>query len=391
MSSVRQKRLARAKKRVKRAFNTKPVLAGPPDKALAIAIFALLFFGVMAVFSASAPEGAEHYNNFAYFFIKHIIAVILGLVLFVFAYTMDYRLWKKFVYPITGIVTLLIIFTLIPGIGKSAYGSSRWLAGIPLQPSEFCKFATILLVSTAIVESKRIIDSKMIGRLALVFLMIVILLAQPNLSNAVILGLIAFSLLLVGGASFRFLSLCASGVGALGLLIFVRPYQLERLKGWLDPWADPQGAGYNLIQSLYAIGSGGFFGVGYGNSRQKLFWLPFSHTDFIFAVIAEELGFIGCIILIGIFLTLLQRGFYIANKCPDPFGKLLAFGITFSIIFQAFINIGVAVGVIPVTGVTLPLVSYGGTSVVLTLFMLGILLNISRKRINPINLHERAR
>ncbi len=389
--SSRKKRLARAERRVKRAFNTKSVLLGPPDKILALTIFALLFFGIMAVFSAGAPEGAELYGNVAYFLIKHMIAIAVGLVFFIFAYIVDYRFWKKFVKPITYVVIGFLIATLIPGVGKTIYGSSRWLTGIPLQPSEFCKFATILLVSSAIVESKKIIEPKMLEHLGLIILMIVILLIQPNLSNAVILGLITFTLLLAGGVSFRLLTISSIGAGIIGMLIFLKPYQLERLKGWVDPWADPQGAGYNLIQSLYAIGSGGFFGVGYGNSRQKLFWLPFSHTDFIFAVIAEELGFIGCIVLIGLFLTLLQRGFFIANRCSDTFGKLLAFGIIFSISFQAFINIAVAVGVIPITGVTLPLISHGGTSVVLTLFMLGILLNISRKRIRSINLHERLR
>ncbi len=383
--SSKRKRLARVERRVKRAFNTKSVVLGAPDKILAAVIIALIIFGVMAVFSAGAPEGSELYGNVAYFLIKHTIAITVGLVFFTFAYIADYRFWKKLVMPITWVVIALIVATLIPGMGKTIYGSSRWLAGIPLQPSEFCKFATILLVSSALVESKNILETKMLKHLGLIILMIVILLMQPNLSNAVILSLITFALLLAGGASFRLLAFSSIGVGGLGLLMFVKPYQLTRIHGWLNPWADPQGSGYNLIQSIYAIGSGGLFGVGYGNSRQKLFWLPFSHTDFIFAVIAEEFGFIGCIILIGLFLALLQRGFYIANRCSDLFGKLLAFGITFAIIFQAFINIGVAVGVVPVTGVTLPLISHGGTSVVLTLFMLGILMNISRKRIRRIH------
>lgn len=389
--SFRKKRLARTERRVKRAFNPKSVVLGPPDKILSAVIIALLFFGIMAVFSAGAPEGADLYGNPAYFIIKHSIAIIVGLFFFIFAYIIDYRFWKKFVKPVTYIIIAFVGATLIPGIGKTIYGSSRWLAGIPLQPSEFCKFATILLVSSALVDSKKITDPKMMEHLGLILVMIIILLNQPNLSNAVILGLITFILLLAGGISFRLLAFSAIGIGSLGLWIFIKPYQLSRLEGWINPWADPQGIGYNLIQSLYAIGSGGFLGVGYGNSRQKLFWLPFSHTDFIFAVIAEELGFLGCIILIGLFLALLQRGFYIANRCPDLFGKLLAIGITFSIIIQAFINIGVAVGVVPVTGVTLPLISHGGTSVVLTLFMLGILLNISRKRIRSINSQVRTR
>jgi cell division protein FtsW len=163
---------------------------------------------------------------------------------------------------------------------------------------------------------------------------------------------------------------------------------MKRVTGWLHPWADPQGTGYNLIQSWYAIASGGIFGVGFGNSKQKLFWLPFRHTDFIFAVIAEELGMIGCIVLIGLFLALFHRGFLVANRCEDQFGRLVAFGLTFSLGIQTFINIAVATGVMPVTGVTLPLISYGGSSVVVTMTILGILLNISRKRIRKIQSGE---
>jgi len=384
--SSKRKRIARIEKRVKRAFDSKSVLFGSPDGFLLVVIGALMLFGVMAIFSAGAPEGAELYGNVAYFLIKHIIAIGVGIVLLIFAFVADYRYWKKFVMPVTYVIIAFLVATLIPGLGKTIYGSSRWLAGIPLQPSEFCKFAAIILVSSALVESRNIFESKMLKHLGLIILMILILLAQPNLSIAVILGLITFAMLLVGGTSFRFLGFTSFIVGSIGLIAFMKPYQLSRIKGWIDPWADPQGIGYNLIQSFYAIGSGGLFGVGYGNSRQKLFWLPFSHTDFIFAVIAEELGFIGCFVLIGLFLALLYRGFYIANKCPDKFGKLLAFGITFSIVLQAFINISVTTGVLPVTGVTLPLISHGGTSVVLTLFMLGILLNISRKRIRTINI-----
>ncbi|OGI00410.1 MAG: cell division protein FtsW [Candidatus Melainabacteria bacterium GWF2_37_15] len=348
-------------------------------------IGALVVFGMLAVFSAGAPEGADVYGNTSYFLIKHTIALVIGAGLLLFAYVVDYHYWKKIAKPFAYVVTALIIATLIPGLGKTIYGSSRWLAGLPIQPSELCKFSVVTLVSSALVEAKTIFNSKMLKHLFIVGVMIFVLLIQPNLSNAAILFALTLALLLAGGVSFRLIGLISlPGVVAV-LLKFMQPYQLARIKGWLDPWADPQVTGYNLIQSYYAIGSGGFFGVGYGNSRQKLFWLPFSQTDFIFAVIAEELGFIGCLVLVGLFVALLIRGLIIAKRCSDSFGTLLAFGITFVIALQAFINIGVAVGVLPVTGVTLPLISYGGTSVVLTLFMLGVLLNISRKRVRAIN------
>jgi len=383
--SLRKKRLARAERHIKRAFKSSSVMLGPPDKVLFFVICALLAFGLLAVFSAGAPEGVDVYGNPSYFLVKHLIASGIGLVVMFLAYVIDYRFWRKIVEPLSYIVILLLVATLVPGIGKTIYGSSRWLVGIPLQPSELCKFTAVLLLSSALVESRRLFDAKMLWHIVLVFVMIGVLLMQPNLSNAAMLLAIMLAMLLAGGVSFRLIGLVVAPVILFGLWKSMHSYQLARIKGWLDPWADPQVTGYNLIQSYYAIGSGGLFGVGYGNSRQKLFWLPFSQTDFIFAVIAEELGFIGCFILIGLFFLLFLRGFSIAKSCTDSFGRLLALGITFAITIQAVINIGVTVGVLPVTGVTLPLISHGGTSVVLTLFMLGILLNISRKRVRLLN------
>ncbi len=363
-------------------------VAGAPDKMLIIIIACLVIFGIMAIFSAGAPEGSEVYNNPFYFPLKHICAVILGTIFLAITSIINYKVWKPWTMPIAIAVTLLTAATLIPGIGRTDYGSSRWLMGLPIQPSEFTKIATIMLVASAITNSKSLFSRKMLEHLLIVGVMIVIVLKQPNLSIAVILTMITVTLLLVGGASFRLIS--GVGLSSVGLLMIfglnnlMHGYQMKRITGWLDPWSDPQGIGYNIIQSLYAIGSGGLFGVGYGESRQKLFWLPFCYTDFIFAVICEEFGFIGSFMLIGLFLAFIYRGFYIANKCINQFGKLLAFGITFAIAVQAFINIAVATGVFPVTGVTLPLISHGGTSIVITMGMLGILLNISRKRVKNV-------
>lgn len=382
--SIRRQRLARAERRIKRAFKRQSVVLGAPDRVLIFIISALALFGLVAVFSAGAPEGQDLYGNPSYFMIKHLIAMVIGTGFLIFAYIVDYRYWKKIVEPVTFICIGLLVATLIPGIGKTIYGSSRWLIGIPLQPSELCKFATILLVSSALVDSRSTFDPKMLKHLGFVGVMIIILLIQPNLSNAVILFGITTALLLVGGVSFRLMTTIFTFAGLAVVWKFLQPYQFKRIKGWIDPWADPQGIGYNLIQSYYAIGSGGLFGAGYGNSRQKLFWLPFSQTDFIFAVIAEELGFFGCLVLIGLFIALLIRGLRIGKCACNMFGKLMAYGITLVIAGQALINIGVTVGVLPVTGVTLPLISHGGTSVVLTMFMLGVLLNISRKRIRTI-------
>jgi cell division protein FtsW len=219
--------------------------------------------------------------------------------------------------------------------------------------------------------------------LALVGMMILLIYQQPNLSVSMILGFMTLMMLFIGGIP---LSVYLMTLPLLGYILFHKimdtPYQKRRIVGWLNPWADPQDAGYNLIQSYYAIGSGGLFGVGLGHSIQKLYYLPFQYTDFIFAVICEELGLIGAIIVLGLFAIVGWRGFSIAFGCPSNFGQMLAFGITGVILLQAIINISVTVGLMPVTGVTLPLISYGGTSMVITLAMIGVLLNISRYRLN---------
>ena len=382
--STRRKRLARVERRVNRAIKHKSLLIGPPDGVLILIICALVFFGIIAVLSAGAPEGADVYKNPFYFLIKHLIALTMGIVAFIAAYKIDYKTWRRIAEPVAYVVIVLIAATLVPGLGRTEYGSSRWLVGLPIQPSELCKFAAIILLSSALVDAKTVFDAKMLRHLGFILVMVVILLLQPNLSIAAILFFVTVIMLLSGGVSFRLLGLISLPGVAVALWKFMQPYQMTRIKSWLDPWADPQNAGYNLIQSYYAIGSGGVFGVGYGNSHQKLFWLPFSQTDFIFSVIAEELGFIGCLVLIGLFMMLFVRGLHISRNAPDYFGSLLALGITITIVMQALINIGVTTGVLPVTGVTLPLISHGGTSVVVSLFMLGVLLNISRKRIRSL-------
>lgn len=355
-----------------------------PDKPLMLIIAALVLFGSMAIFSAGAPEGLEFNNNPAYFLIKHLMFLTLGLAALVFMTNYDYRKLKPWAIPFT-IGTILLIGATYTGMGRTSYGSSRWLMGLPIQPSELAKISSILILATAIPESKTLFSKKMLKCLGLVGIMIILILKQPNLSIALIVTFMTAMMLGLGGISKKFLGLMAiPGSFLVYHNILSNKYQLERITGWINPWADPRDTGYNLIQSWYAIGSGGLWGVGFGNSKQKLFWLPFRHTDFIFAVIAEEFGLIGCAVLIAIFLYFVQRGFLIASRCSDPFGKLVASGITYSITIQAFINIGVATGILPVTGVTLPLISYGGSSVVVTMIMLGILLNISRKRIKKI-------
>lgn len=363
-----------------------------PDNTLFMLIVTLALFGIAAVFSAGAPEGAEDFNNPAYYFIKQTIFMFVGFLVMFYFSKKDYKKYKQWAFPFALFTIFLIGLTYIPGLGTTSNGSTRWLSFIPflqVQPSEFAKISVILLMASALTNAKNILNKKLIKSLALVGIMIVLILKQPNLSVSMVVAAITGFMLFVGGVSELLLTGGLLGMGFLAYNnIMHNEYQLKRITGWLDPWKDLQDTGYNLVQSWYAIASGGLLGVGFGNSKQKLFYLPFRHTDFIFSVICEELGLIGAVILIGLFLAIIHRGFIIASRCADQFGRLVAFGIAVSIGLQAFINIAVATGVMPVTGVTLPLVSYGGTSILVTMAMLGILLNISRKRVQKIPVSE---
>jgi cell division protein FtsW len=211
----------------------------------------------------------------------------------------------------------------------------------------------------------------------------------------ILLGLTSLIMYLSAGGPLKiFLAMGGAGIFAVltaGATHLIKPYQMSRITTWLNPEADPLGAGYNVIQSLVAFATGGFWGVGYGSSKQKLAWLPEAHTDFIFAEIGEELGYVGCLLVIGLFMTLIHRGFLIASRCPDMYGKLLAVGITFSIGFQAFLNMSVASSFLPATGVPLPFISYGGSSLMVSMWMVGVLLNISKKRVKKIRVHSNVR
>lgn len=365
------------------------VILSEIDRNLLIIIIFLLVFGAIAVFSAGIAEGIKDANNPIHYAIRHIIFVGIGVFAMISTSKIDYKKFKNYTMQISLTVLALLIATKIPGLGKTILGSSRWLTFLPIQPSEFAKLACVMLASSALSSSSRLFEEKMILNFGLIAAMILIILSQPDLSVAMLITFTCVALMVVGGVSSMLLG--SLGVAALPVLymkIAHTPYQLKRITGWLDPWADAQGTGYNLIQSWYAIASGGLIGVGYGMSKQKHSWLPFGHTDFIYSVIAEEFGFIGGILLIGLFVALIMKGLKISAKCEDLYGKLLAFGITFIIGLQAFINIGVAIGALPVTGVTLPLISYGGSSMIVTMIMLGILLNISRQRIQRLEGNE---
>ncbi|MEB3286700.1 MAG: putative peptidoglycan glycosyltransferase FtsW [Vampirovibrionales bacterium] len=358
------------------------------DNTLLLITLVLLIFGLMAVFTATANQAQiESGNSFA-LVIKQLIAMVVGFVGLVLLSKMHFGIWKKMAYPAAIIAIVLLGLTSL--VGVTANGSERWIPlpfGFQLQPSDIAKIAAIFLIAHCTSLSKwwgKFWFPQVFLNIALVGVMFVLIYQQPNLSVSMILAITSLAMVFVSG--FPVILLLAVVPPAFWVVyqkILTTPYQKKRIDGWLDPWGDALNTGYNLIQSYYAIGSGGLLGVGLGHSIQKLDYLPFQHTDFIYSVICEELGFLGALIPIGLYVLLAWRGFAISLNCPNAFGRMLAFGLTLSILLQAGINICVTTGLMPVTGVTLPLISYGGTSVVTTLAMIGILLNISRYRANP--------
>ena len=351
----------------------------PINRNLLIVVIMLMIFGIVAIFSASAPEGVDHYENPLYYPIRHLGFAVFGWFALFFISRIPYKNWERWVMPVSIITIALITMTLIPGLGKTDYGSSRWLTFLPIQPSEFGKFACILLMASCLSKVKSLKNTLVLKHGGLIGFMMVIILLQPNMSMLVMLAVTCLAMLFVAGMNVAiFIGAAAAMIPVAGFIILKHAYQLRRILGWLDPFSDPQGGGYNIIQSWYAIASGGLLGVGLGNSKQKLYYLPVGYTDFVFSVIAEESGFVGVTILVLLFLLFLNFGFKVAMRCEDMFGRLLAFGIVFNISFQAFTNMSVAAGVFPVTGVTLPLISYGGSSFIVTCAMIGVLFNISR-------------
>ncbi|CDE89299.1 stage V sporulation protein E [Clostridium sp. CAG:729] len=366
------------------------VIISSPDKTLLIVVAFLVIIGFLAIFSATAPKCLDEGGNPAQFLFKQLICFVVGFIGLKFFMNYDYKKladWNVIIMASILVALFLVDFT---PLGVTVNGAKRWinLAGFQLQPSEFAKPAVVLLLANAFRKDANLFDqNKWVWAFFPIIAMAGLIFIQPNLSMVILLGMTTVVMYMAAGGSMKLFLSCVGTMFAtvvIGLTTIIKPYQLQRLKTWRHPELDPLGAGYNIIQSLIAFASGGFSGVGYGGSIQKLSYLPECHTDFIFAIIAEELGFIGCVLVIGLFFTFMQRGFLIAARCPDMYGKLLAVGITFSIAFQAFMNMSVASSFLPTTGVPLPFISYGGSSLIVSLIMVGILLNISKKRIKKI-------
>jgi cell division protein FtsW len=357
-----------------------------PDQILITTIFALLVFGLVMISSAGVAISQSRFDD-PYYFFKHqlFFGVIPGLILMYIAQKIDYRFWRKFAFPFFALNLFFLILVFIPGLGLNFQGASRWirLGPFSFQPSEMLKLSIIIYLA-AWLESKKEKGSDLfegfLPFLAIVGMVGFLIIKQPDMGTLGSVVLIAMAIYFMSGARWNHLA-AMLGLGALAFLALVKfeSYRMGRLMVFLHPEIDPRGIGYQINQALLAIGSGGIFGLGLGHSRQKFNYLPEPVGDSIFAIIAEEAGLIGAIALVLLFVMFAMRGFKIAQNAPDTFGKLVAVGITSWVIFQALMNISAISGIVPLTGVTLPFISYGGTSLVFSMIGVGILLNISKK------------
>ncbi len=360
---------------------------GPPDRTILFCVIALILFGVIMVYSASAPYATKKYGDPQFYFKRDLVYAALAIVMMFIVSRIDYRIYERFAFPIYAFSFLLCLAVFIPGIGASINNSRRWIqiANQTFMPSDILKIGSICFLSYRLTRK----PPEQNGTLRMLcwvlgFVLITILPVyfQPNFSAVMVIALSLMFVYFVGGMNLWHL-LPMMGFGILGLLyaFWPRPgnYRLERLLIVFNPLKDPQNSGWQLLQSLYAVSSGGLWGVGFGQSRQKFDYLADEpHNDFIFSVISEELGFIGAMCLILAFVYLIWRCLRAANRANSAFGRLFGFGLSFIIAFQAMVNIGVSIGLVPPTGITLPFVSYGGSSLIVMGIIAGILLNISK-------------
>ena len=356
-----------------------------PDYCLFAVVIILLSIGTCMIFSSSFIMADKWYGDSYYFLKKQIIYAIIALIVLLLSINIDYHFYKKVSIPLLIISIILLSAVFIPGVGRSAGGAVRWVKfGIlSFQPSEIAKFALILYMSESMTR-KGMNDLKTFAKgilpsLIVIGVIFVLILKEPDFSTALIILGISFVMLFIGGTKIiQLFTLMAAAIPMGALILLREEYRKVRMLAFLDPWKDPLDSGFHVIQSLVALGSGGITGVGLAESRQKYFYLPDQHTDFIFSIIGEELGFIGTVFIVVLFALLLWRGYRIAVQSTDNFACLLATGITFVIVFQSMINIGVVTKMLPTTGITLPFISFGGTSLIINMLCIGILLNISR-------------
>ena len=366
---------------MKRADNNQYYLRFDP--VLVAAVCGLVLFGIIMVYSASSYNAEVNYGNEYYYMYKQIIGAILGFSAMFVLSVIDYHILIKFRYIILGISYVLLVLVFIPGIGVENYGAKRWinLPFFTIQASEIAKFGFIVFSAAYMAKNYKKMNTFLgiLPVLAVGASMCVLIILEPNMSITMCVIMLMFAMLFVGGARIKHFVLMAVPVVLLvPVLIVLEPYRLDRLMAFLNPWESPLEEGYQLIQSFYALGSGGLFGVGLFNSRQKYLFLPFSESDFIFSVIGEELGYFGCAAVIAVYVVIIWRAVRIAKNSNDRFGCYLSAGIAALIAVQTLINIAVVSGSIPPTGLPLPFVSAGSSSLIVFCASVGVLLSVER-------------
>ena len=354
------------------------------DVSLLAAVVVLALVGTIFIYSASNYTAAKTYNDPFFFVKKQLVGISLGAIAMIFTANFNYEKLKKFTIPVAIITVILLALVFVPGIGVENYGAKRWIGfgAFTLQPSELAKFSLILFGATYFSKNPERAKSfvGILPVLAFGGLLCGLIIIEPNMSITVCVGLLTLTVIFAAGAKIKHLCfLILPAVVFAAVLIIIEPYRLKRLAAFIDPWANPKGEGYQLLQSLYALGSGGWFGVGIFNSRQKYAFLPFAESDFILSVIGEETGFIGLLFFFGLIVFIILKGIKTASRAKDVFGFLLSVGITMIFGIQAVINALVVTGSIPPTGLPLPLVSSGNTSIIIFMAEFGIVYNVSRR------------
>lgn len=354
-------------------------------KYLFIVTLALAIFGVIMIYSSSSIWAEYKYGNEFKFLINQGLFLLLGTVIVFVLSRVDYHIYKKYSNIILFLCFILLALVLVPGIGQVRNGSRSWfgIGGFGIQPSEIAKIALIIFTSKYLSNNQKEMRSVKKGILPILFIILLffgLIMLEPDFGTGMVMTITLLAMIFISETKLSFFAfLLAAGLGGIVALIIVAPYRMERIISFLNPWSDPLGSGFQIIQSLYAIGPGGLLGMGFMKSRQKFFYLPEPQTDFIFSIISEEFGILGVIIVVSLFFLMFYLCMKIFFKTEDLFGKYLVFGLSFGIILQAILNLFVVTGLVPVTGVTLPFLSYGGSSLLVSLASIGIILNIDRK------------
>ena len=352
-------------------------------------VVGIAFFGVLMIYSASSYNAEKNFGSSMYFVYKQLFGLGLGIIGMLIFSKLNYQVLQKLMYPALIVGVLVLVLVLIPGVGIELYGARRWIGvgGMSFQSSEIAKFGFIIFASGYMAKNYEKMTTFWgpMPVLGAGLIMCVLIMLEPNMSVTICMGVLMITMVLIGGMRIKHLALCgAPMLAVVPMLIIMEPYRMKRLMAFLDPWASPQGEGFQLIQSLYALGNGGLFGVGLFNSRQKYSFLPFSESDFIFSIIGEEFGFVGAILLIIAFAILVYAGFVVARRAKDRFGCYLAVGISTIIAVQVLLNIAVVTGAVPPTGLPMPFISAGSTSLVMFMVAVGVLINIDRQSKNDL-------